>query len=104
MNDHPEYANLSEQTKLEMEVGRKTAAANAAAMALAEQRRAAEAAPRCDVCFGPMPCPTHDEEAKAAADAAQPVAGLPPVEQRPPVFPLAKEPYQPKKPKVQAQE
>ena len=78
----PDYSNLSEQTKLEMELGRKTAAANAAALAIAEQVRAAENAP-----------PAEDPEAaKAAADAQR----LPAAE-REPVFPLAKEPYQPKK-------
>ena len=78
-----EYENLSEQTKLEMELGRKMAASNAAAFTLAERVRAAENAPP----------PETDEAAKAAAEAQRL-----PAEQREPVFPLAKEPYQPKKP------
>ena len=66
-----EYENLSEQTKLEMELGRKTAAANAAALALAEKQRAAETATEIDVVVEKM-------ENKG--------------------YPVAKEPYQPKKP------
>lgn len=83
--ENPDYANLSEQTKLEMEVGRKTAAANAAAFALAEKQRAAE-----------NPPPPEDPEAAQAAAEAQPLDKL--SNGKEPVFPLAKEPYQPKKP------
>jgi len=65
---------LSEQTKLEQEVGRKTAAANAAALVAAEQMRAAEAAG-----------PPEVDEAQKAVDEAKPL----PVEEREPVFPVA---------------
>ena len=83
-----DYSNLSEQTKLEMEVGRKTAAANAAALALAQKARIIENG-------GDF---VEDPAAKEAAMNAKPIDITPPAEQREPVFPLAKEPYQPKKP------
>ena len=86
--ENPDYSNLSEQTKLEMEVGRKTAAANAAALALAEQARAAENAVL-----------VEDPEAAAAVANAKPIDITPPASEREPVYPLAKEPYQPKKSK-----
>lgn len=79
------YENLSEQTKLEMEVGRKTAAANAAALALAERTRIIENG-------GEI---VEDPAAAEAAALAKPIDITPVAE---PVFPVAKEPYQPKKP------
>jgi hypothetical protein len=79
MNDE-----LTDQTKAEQELGRKMAAQNAAAFAQAERAREAETAP-----------PPEDAEAVQAAAEAQPLK----VEDREPVFPHAKEPYQPKKSK-----
>ena len=81
-----EHAQLSEQTRMEMEAGRKAATANAAALAAAEAARAAETAPP----------PETDEATKAAAEAKP--LGAQPAAEREPVFPVAKEPYQPKKP------
>lgn len=75
--ENPEYANLSEQTKLEMEVGRKTAAANAAAFEAAQKARAAENAPPVE----------EDPEAVKAAAEAKPLQI--PAEDREPVFPVA---------------
>jgi hypothetical protein len=75
--ENPEYANLSEQTKAEMEAGRKSAAANAAAFELAEKARAAEAAA------------LEDPEAAKAVAEAKPIDITPPAEEREPVFPVA---------------
>jgi len=81
--ENPDYTNLSDQTKAEMELSRKMAAANAAAFALAEKARTDENSPPVET----------DEAAKAAADA-KPLQAA----EREPVYPVAKEPYQPKKP------
>jgi hypothetical protein len=79
-----EYANLSEQTKLEMELGKKMAAANAAAYALAERTRTIENG-------GEV---VEDPAAVEAALNAKPIDITP---QDQPVFPVAQEKYQPKK-------
>lgn len=73
---------VTDQTKAEQEYGRKLAAQNAAKFAEAERERAAETAP-----------PPEDVEATQAAAEAQPLKA----EDREPVFPHAKEPYQPTK-------